>query len=131
MTTFSQEDVISRLDEVIDPCSAATRVPLSIVEMGMIQSVEIVSRNVVVSLRMTSPLCHALPYFQMEVERVLAGLTGVDGVKCTFDHGGNWQPDNIIPGAKRESFVQREFLRIRAVKLVKIVFDKYNINKGK
>jgi metal-sulfur cluster biosynthetic enzyme len=52
MTTFSQQDVISRLREVIDPCSAATRVPLSIVEMGTIESVEIVSRNVVVALRM-------------------------------------------------------------------------------
>src|SRR5260221_7304443 len=68
--------------------------------MGMIESVEIVSRNVVVSLRMTSPLCHALPYFQMEVERVLAGITGVDGVKCTFDYGGELEPHNINPPAK-------------------------------
>jgi metal-sulfur cluster biosynthetic enzyme len=119
MTAFSQEDVILRLHEVIDPCSAATRVPLSIVEMGMIGSVEIVSRNVVVALRMTSPLCHALPYFQMEVERVLAGITGVDGVKCTFDHDGNWQPDNMTLGAKRKLADQREFVRSRAVKLAK------------
>src|ERR1700676_4692110 len=119
MTTFSQEDVISRLHEVIDPCSAATGAPLSIVEMGMIQSVEIVSRNVVVSLRMTSPLSHALPYLQMEVERVLTGITGVDGVKCTFDHGGNWQPDNMTLGAKRKLPDQREFFRTRAVKPAK------------
>jgi metal-sulfur cluster biosynthetic enzyme len=130
MTAFSQEDVILRLHEVIDPCSAATRVPLSIVEMGMIESVEIVSRNVVVSLRMTSPLCHALPYFQMEVERVLAGITGVDGVKCTFDYGGNWQPDNMTLGAKRKLADQREFVRSRAVKSAKTASVQHYTNQG-
>ena len=77
MTAFTQEDVISRLHEIIDPCSAATKVPLSIVEMGMVENVELASGNVVVALRMTSPLCHALPYFQMEVERVPAFLVSV------------------------------------------------------
>jgi len=130
MTAFSQEDVILRLHEVIDPCSAATRVPLSIVEMGMIESVEIVSRNVVVSLRMTSPLCHAPPYFQMEVERVLAGITGVDGVKCTFDYGGNWQPDNMTLGANRKLADQREFVRSRAVKSAKTASVQHYTNQG-
>jgi len=114
MTTFTQEDVISRLHEVIDPCSAATTVPLSIVEMGMVQNVELASGNVVVALRMTSPLCHALPYFQMEVERVLAGIPGIGGVKCTFDHGGNWQPDNMTVSAQRKLADRREFVRSRA-----------------
>src|SRR5258708_8621797 len=95
MTAFTQEDVISRLHEIIDPCSAATKVPLSIVEMGMVENVELASGNVIVALRMTSPMCQALPYFQMEVERVLAGIPGIDGVKCTFYHGANWQPDNM------------------------------------
>ena len=115
MSAFSQEDVISRLHEVIDPCSAATKVPLSIVEMGMVESVELASGNVVVGLRMTSPLCHALPYFEMEIERVLAGILGIAGVKCTFDHGGNWQPDNMTIGAQRKLADRREFIRNRAV----------------
>src|SRR6202158_808304 len=99
MTAFTQEDGISRLHEVIDPCSAATKVPLSIVEMGMVENVEFASGNVVVSLRMTSPLCHALPYFQMEVERVLAGIPGIAGVTCTFDHGGSCPPANMSVSA--------------------------------
>jgi metal-sulfur cluster biosynthetic enzyme len=112
----SQEDVISRLQQIIDPCSAATTVPLSIVEMGMVENVELASGNVVVALRMTSPLCHALPYFQMEIERVLADIPGIAGVKCTFDHGGNWQPDNMTVGAQRKLADQREFVRGRAEK---------------
>ena len=88
MTPLTQEEVISRLHQITDPCSAATRVPLSIVEMGMVENVELAPGNVVVSLRMTSPWCHALPYFQMEIERVLAGMPGIESIKCTFDHGG-------------------------------------------
>src|ERR1700736_5154981 len=110
MTAFTQEDVISRLHEIIDPCSAATKVPLSIVEMGMVENVELASGNGVVALRMTSPLCHALPFCQMEVERVLAGIPGIGGVKCTFDHGGNWQPDNMTVSAQRKLADRREFV---------------------
>jgi metal-sulfur cluster biosynthetic enzyme len=111
------DDVMARLQQIVDPCSAATQVPLSIVEMGMVQNVEFASGNVAVALRMTSPLCHALPYFQMEVERVLVGIPGIDGVKCTFDHGGNWQPDNMTVAAQRKLANRREFVRSRAVKV--------------
>ena len=113
MTAFTREDVISRLHEVIDPCSVATNVPLSIVEMGMVENVDVASGNVMVALRMTSPLCHALPYFQMEVERVLAGMPGISEVKCTFDHGGNWQPDNLTTDAQRKLAERRELIRKR------------------
>ena len=111
MTIISAEDVFSRLHEITDPCSAATRVPLSIIEMGMVEKVEIAAGAVVVALRMTSPLCHALPYFQMEIERVLAGVPGIEGVKCTFDNGGNWQPDDMTAGAQRKLADQREVVR--------------------
>jgi metal-sulfur cluster biosynthetic enzyme len=113
MTAASQEEVMARLQEIVDPCSAATNVPLSIVEMGMVERVDFTSGNVVVAFRMTSPLCHALPYFEMEVERVLAGVPGIDGVKCTFDHGANWQPDDMTNGAKQKLADRREFVRSR------------------
>jgi metal-sulfur cluster biosynthetic enzyme len=88
---------------------------LSIVEMGMVERVEFASGNVHVALRMTSPLCHALPYFEMEIERVLAGVPGILGVKCTADHGGNWEPDNMAAGARRKLADQRELVRSRSV----------------
>jgi metal-sulfur cluster biosynthetic enzyme len=116
MTTVTQEEVVSRLHEITDPCSAATNVPLSIVEMGMVENVKFASGNVAVALRMTSPLCHALPYFQMEIERVLAGIPGIGTVTCTFDHGANWQPDNMTVGAQRKLADRREFVQRRAAK---------------
>jgi metal-sulfur cluster biosynthetic enzyme len=108
-----EEEVMARLQGIIDPCSAATNVPLSIVEMGMVEKVDVESGKVVVAFRMTSPLCHALPYFEMEVERVLAGVPGIDGVKCTFDHGANWRPDDMTGGAKQKLAERREIVRSR------------------
>lgn len=113
MTIILQESVLSRLHGVIDPCSAATRVPLSIVEMGMVENIEVVKGEVTVALRMTSPLCHALPYFEMEIERVLADLPGIERIACTFDHGGNWHPGNMSASAKRKLAVQRELIQDR------------------
>jgi metal-sulfur cluster biosynthetic enzyme len=113
---FLKEEIMSRLHNVIDPCSAATNVPLSIVDMGMVERVEFASGGVVVALRMTSPFCHALPYFEMEIERVLGGVPGVGAVKCTFDHGANWQPGNMTVDARRKLADRREFVQSRTVK---------------
>src|SRR5258708_9840908 len=73
MTAFTQEDVISRLQEIIDPCSAATKVPLSIVEMGMVENVELASGNVAVDLRMTSPVCYPMTYLPKAGRRAAGG----------------------------------------------------------
>jgi len=113
MNAISQDEVIGRLQQVIDPCSAATKVPLSIVEMGMVEKVTLVSGNVAIALRMTSPLCHALPYFEMEIERVLADIPGFAGVECTFDHGGNWLPEDMTDGGRKKLADQREYVRNR------------------
>lgn len=113
MTDPVRDEVMSRLQAIVDPCSAATNVPLSIVEMGMVERVEFTSGEVLVALRMTSPLCHALPYFEMEIERVLADVAGVAGVKCTFDDGANWQPGDMTGGAQRKLADRREFVRSR------------------
>jgi metal-sulfur cluster biosynthetic enzyme len=114
MIAVLQEEVMARLQGIVDPCSAATNVPLSVVEMGMIEKVEFAAGNLVVAFRMTSPLCHALPYFEMETERVLAGIPGIDAVTCIFDYGATWQPDNMTDGAQRKLADRREFVRSRA-----------------
>jgi metal-sulfur cluster biosynthetic enzyme len=50
----------------------------------------------------------------MEIERVLADFPGINSVRCTFDHGANWQPDNMTAAAQRKLADQREFVRSRA-----------------
>lgn len=102
-----------RLGEVTDPCSAATQVPLSIVDMGMIADLQMSGREIEVALRITSPMCHALPYFQMEIERVLGTLPEVDVVSVTADHGGNWQPEDMSEQARRRLAARRATVAAR------------------
>jgi hypothetical protein len=52
----------------------------------------------------------------MEIERVLTGMPGIAGVTCTFDHGGNWQPQNMTHGAHMKLADQRRLVQSRAVK---------------
>jgi metal-sulfur cluster biosynthetic enzyme len=115
VTECSEAEVMSRLRGVIDPCSAATNVPLSIVDMGMVETVEFVSGSVTIALRITSPFCHALPYFEMEIERVLRGVPGVGAVRCTFDHGADWEPGHMTDDARQKLAERREFIQSRAV----------------
>ena len=114
MIALSKETVMSRLHGIIDPCSAATNVPLSIVEMGMVEKIEFASGNVVVALRMTSPFCHAQPYFEMEVERVLADIPEIGAVICCFDYGANWRPEDMTASARQKLDARRELVRRRA-----------------
>ena len=48
------------------------------------------------------------------IRSLLAVIPGIGGVKCTFDHGGNWQPDNMTASAQRKLADRREFIRSRA-----------------
>ncbi len=86
MTTV--EEVVASLREIVDPCSAATGVPLSIVDMGLVRRlVEIGGDEVRVELRLTSPLCHQVPYFLMEIEHPVGAVDGVRSVTCDHDLG--------------------------------------------
>ena len=89
------------LAEVIDPCSAATGVRLSVLDMGLVRSVEVLGDQVTVSLRLTSPMCTMAPYFIREVEERIAELPGVRTVRCETDLGLAWQPDMMTPAAVR------------------------------
>lgn len=106
MTTV--EEVITSLREIVDPCSAATGVPLSIVDMGLVRHVEIDGDEVRVELRLTSPLCHQVPYFLMEIERLVGALDGVRSVTCDYDLGLEWTPALINPAASDRLAAQRD-----------------------
>ena len=77
---------------IVDPCSAATGVPLSILDMGLLRDVTITGSDVTIDLRLTSPLCHQAPYFVIEAERRVGALVGVRSVICRTDMGLDWDP---------------------------------------
>ncbi|WP_435126959.1 metal-sulfur cluster assembly factor [Halobaculum sp. D14] len=89
------------LESVVDPCSAATGSNLDIVEMGLVKSVDVADRHVDVEMRLTTPLCHMVPYFAEEVESAVGDLPGVDSVELTTDGGFEWTEELMSDEAKR------------------------------
>jgi len=84
---------------VIDPCSATTGVKLSVLDMGLVRSIEVEGGQVTVRLRLTSPMCTMVPYFIREVEERVAELPGVRSVRCETDIGLEWEPGMMAPVA--------------------------------
>jgi metal-sulfur cluster biosynthetic enzyme len=107
------EDVHAALEGIVDPCSAATGVPLSILDLGLLGRVEISGDEVLVDLRLTSPLCHQAPYFIMEVEQRVGALVGVRSVVCRTDIGVAWEPTMMRQDAVRRLTTRRQELDAR------------------
>jgi metal-sulfur cluster biosynthetic enzyme len=89
------ELVHEHLQQVIDPCSAASVLPMSILELGLIRDVELVEGSLVVHLRLTSPSCMMVAYLAREVTTRLVGLPGVTRIEVRPDEGLDWEPDLI------------------------------------
>ena len=98
------EMVHERLQQVVDPCSAASVLAMSIVELGLIRDVELVGGALLVRLRLTSPSCMMVAYIGREVTSRLADLPGVARVEVCPDEGLDWEPAFMDP----EMAVERE-----------------------
>ena len=94
--------VCERLRDVVDPCSAATGSNLEIVEMGLVKSVDVDDGHVDVEMRLTSPMCHMVPYFYEEVESGVGDLDGVGSVELETDAGFEWSEELLSEGARRK-----------------------------
>lgn len=98
--TVDEGVVRERLDEVIDPCSAANGTHFSLVEMGLVDEVAVEAHEVRVSLRLTSPFCTQIPYFVDEVEEKVGELDGVSSVTLETDQGMEWHQGMMADSAQ-------------------------------
>lgn len=89
------------LHEVIDPCSAATGSNLDIVEMGLVKSIDITRGEVHIEMRLTSPMCHMVPYFYEEIEDNVGKVPSVESVTLETDAGFEWDESMMSDEAKR------------------------------
>lgn len=97
------------LARVVDPCSIATGVPLTLSEMGMVEDIAIEDGHVTVTLVLTSPVCWQAGNIIQAVETSVGLVPGVASVACTVNHNAGWLPDQMEPGAR---------LRLRAARPV-------------
>lgn len=105
--TPTEERVREVLREVVDPCSAATGSNLDVVEMGLVEGIEVEhgegdGDHVQVDLRLTSPMCHMVPYFYEEIEGRVGDLPGIASATLETDGGLEWTEDEMSEEAKRK-----------------------------
>lgn len=102
-----------RLDEVIDPCSTASVLPMSIVEMGLVSDVTLTDGRLSVHLRLTSPSCLMVGYIAKEARERLEGLAG--SVDVVPDGGLDWDPGYVDPDVAAERTRRLTFLDLKGV----------------
>ncbi|MBZ4417530.1 metal-sulfur cluster assembly factor [Myxococcus sp. RHSTA-1-4] len=104
---MTEQELRARIQDIPDPCSLATGVPLGIGEMGLIQSLECVEGKVTVRMHITSPMCIMAAYFMREIEQRLTGQEGVASVHVEFDQDLQWTPQDIHPDARERLAAKR------------------------
>lgn len=99
--------ILAELDEIKDPCSVASGLPMGLSEMGLIGDLKITSKGeVAIKLRLTSPFCHMIGFFKVEAEQRIMKLPGVTAVTLSADNGLDWSAD-LISGQAQQQRLER------------------------
>jgi len=88
-----------RLDGIVDPCSEARGTDISIVEMGLLKSIEVDDGRVHIELRITSPSCMMVGYFIEQAQKRVGPLEGVEEVTLSTDAGMDWREEMMADSA--------------------------------
>lgn len=103
------------LHSALDPCSVAAGQPMNLVEMGLVEDVRDDDGEVVIALRLTSPLCHMLGHIVQQIDDRIGPELGGRTVRVVTDNGLNWDP-SMITGKARE---ERERRRLTLVEIAR------------
>jgi metal-sulfur cluster biosynthetic enzyme len=91
------QQIADRLNEIIDPCSAAAGAPAGLVDMGLIRSLEVVDGEVTVVVRVTHPSCMMAPIFLAKVQQLANEVPGVTAIHASLDTGFDWTEADMTP----------------------------------
>ena len=110
-TNERKERIKDELGKVLDPCSCMSDHPISILDLGLVESIDVDDGVVSIDLLLTSQLCtYFLDMSDEVVERVEA-LDGVDRVEVHQDTSGEvWTQERMSDEeqtARRERFLGR------------------------
>lgn len=95
----TKEEILNALKDVYDP-----EIPVNIVDLGLIYSVEVDPENGAIKLvmTMTAPGCPLGNYIVNDVEMVLRSLEGVKDVQVELTYDPPWSPEMMSDDAKKE-----------------------------
>ena len=94
-STELAQQVVSRLENVLDPCSCMTETPRNIVELGLLEDVTVDGATVEVELVPTSPMCLYMAQIIDEATAEIGTLDGVEAVSVTQNVETLWRPERM------------------------------------
>ena len=95
-----REAVIGALDNCFDPCCQERRI--SVVDMGLIESIEIQDREVKVEMVLTTGWCPFASRLLEMVEEEVGALPGVEAVDVEVVWDPTWTPERMSAGAREK-----------------------------
>ena len=98
--TPGREAVISALDNCFDPCCQERRI--SVVDMGLIESIEILETTVRVEMVLTTGWCPFASRLLGMVEQEVGALPGVQAVDVEVVWDPTWTPERMSAGAREK-----------------------------
>lgn len=111
---FSDElksQIQTELGNVLDPCSCMSDHPISILDLGLVESIDVEDGVVNIDLLLTSQLCTYFLDMSDEVVERVETLDGVDRVEVHQDTSGEvWTQERMSEEertARRERFLGR------------------------
>jgi metal-sulfur cluster biosynthetic enzyme len=95
-----REAVISALDNCFDPCCRERRI--SVVDMGLIESIEIEDRLVSIEMVLTTGWCPFASRLLGMVEEEVGALPAVDHVDVEVVWDPTWTPERMSDSAREK-----------------------------
>ncbi len=96
----SREAVIGALDNCYDPCCRERRI--SVVDMGLIESIGIDARGVKIEMVLTTGWCPFASRLLEMVEEEVGALTGVESVEVDVIWDPTWTPERMSESAREK-----------------------------
>lgn len=109
----SESRVRAELEEVLDPCSTFTDNPVSIVDLGLVDELDVEDGAVSVRLLPTNQMCMYMMNMSDEIQERVGDLEGVESVEVTQETAKIWTPVRMSDEARRE---RKEVFEERAEK---------------
>jgi metal-sulfur cluster biosynthetic enzyme len=116
MTRPLEDLVRQAINGVRDPCSIGRGVPAGVDDMGMVCDVELQPRagggvRVRVGMRLTSPGCTFVPYFERELRTRVAAVDGIREVTIVWSRRFDWSDDDMSDELKQRLRRKREAIQ--------------------
>ena len=91
----SREQILERIDSVPEPCGFLMRTPLSVLEMGLVNSVHIEGGRVCIEIVLTDASCVHWSSMRDYIADAVGDVDGVQSVEVVLSSTSLWTPDRL------------------------------------